>query len=108
MPFKRIVVKVVSCPRCNAGAQLRAEEEHGELAVVYTVCNKCKLHKYFGLMTKKNIALVGKEMSLMKLIDETDSVPKKQRLSRQLNGVRNQIKFEHMRFGGVSENSSGA
>lgn len=95
MTFERLIVAEVSCPRCNARAQLRIGEKRGKLVVVYTVCNKCKLNKYSGLMTSKSVQLISREKSLLRQLEEATSEQKKVRLKRLLENTRKEIRDEN-------------
>jgi ssDNA-binding Zn-finger/Zn-ribbon topoisomerase 1 len=46
---RRKVLDTISCPRCNALAEIRPKERRFNILVMYIVCPKCKYEKVVGL-----------------------------------------------------------
>ena len=60
----------VSCPRCNAFARLSvAEHDKNSLSVAHIDCDKCKLHKFVGVLSKKEINFLKIQKKLKNLIE---------------------------------------
>lgn len=100
MTFVRLVIKELNCPRCNAIAQLRIEEERGDACVVYIVCSKCKLREYKYLTTRKAVSLMGKQEKLLKQLEEVTSEAVRSRIRGQLARIREQITKSNLGIGG--------
>lgn len=100
MPFVRLVIEELHCPRCNAIAQRRIVAEHGNDCIVYIVCSKCKLNQYSGITTRKAITLMMKEKILVKDLEEANSEQARIRLRGRLKRIRDQITRANLGIGG--------
>ena len=101
MTFVRLVVSELHCPRCNAWAQLRIEEERNTICVLYIVCSKCKLRKYFGITTRRAVTLTMKRQKLTdKLNSPTINEQTKSRLRKSIAVLTVLIDKERLKTGG--------
>lgn len=100
MPFIRLVLRELNCPRCNAIAQLRIEEERGDACVVYIVCSKCRLHSYQGITTRKAVTLMGQEEKLLKQLDSAVSEQARIRIRGRIARIRKQMTNSNLGLGG--------
>lgn len=66
MAFKQVVLKEVNCPRCNAIAQERLQDQ-ADRVLVYLCCEKCRLKKHLRLTTRKALKLEKRRQSLRNL-----------------------------------------
>lgn len=97
---QRLILRELHCPRCNAIAQLRVEEEREVACIVYIVCRKCKLTKYYGITTRKAINLMSKEEKLVEMLSRSKSKSEQQRLLAKLKKIREEIRRATTGFGG--------
>lgn len=102
MPFEKKIIGELHCPRCNAWAQSRIDDERGDVLVVYIVCNKCKLRQYQGLTTRKAVVLKGTETALLKMLDRCTSEYTATRIRARLLNIRRQIRAAEAGIGGRS------
>lgn len=102
MPFEKKIIGELHCPRCNAWAKSRIEEQRGESLVVYIVCEKCKLRQYQGLTTRKAVVLKGTESALLKMLDRCTSEYTAARIRARLSRIRREIRAAEAGIGGRS------
>lgn len=100
MPFERLILKELNCPRCNAIAQLRIEEKRADTSVVYIVCSKCKLQKYQGLFTRKAVNLVSYQRKLESKLEFMKDSRHKRRLEKELRTIPYLISEANKSVGG--------
>lgn len=99
MAFERKIVQELSCPRCNAWAQLRIEQEREGVCILYIVCNKCKLRKYSGVLSRKTINLMTQEEKLLKKINLMRQGKHRSQLMGKLVILRETILKERRKLG---------
>ena len=69
MAYKRVVLRDETCPRCNAQAQVRVDNERSGRLLVELVCSKCKLRESRGLTTRKAVDLESKIEKLQEALE---------------------------------------
>lgn len=99
MTFVKIVLQELHCPRCNAIAQLRIEEERDKACLVYIVCNKCRLRQFHSITSRKAITLMGIEQKLLRQLDSATEQSKSQ-IRGRLARIRKQIAEADLGLGG--------
>ena len=72
MAFIQKIIQKISCPRCNAEAQLRAEDRN-EYVIIMLQCPKCKLERRVGLTTRKALNLKKRRLKLEKRLEQAKS-----------------------------------
>lgn len=100
MTFQRNIVKELHCPRCNAIAQLRITDEHDDSCICYIVCSKCKLRKYYGVLSKKTVMMIVFEQKLLDKIKYCVSESEKLILEQKLDIIRKKIDLASSGLGG--------
>lgn len=73
MAFKRKIISKLDCPRCNAVAELRPEEDHREMFPVYIKCPKCKYIHFVGLSSWKILKHKDTIEKLQLLLEKTQN-----------------------------------
>lgn len=68
MAFETKILGKISCPRCNAKAELRIDEKPSKnnWIFVYIVCSTCRLKKYSHSTTRKAVYLQSRINKLRK------------------------------------------
>jgi uncharacterized protein YbaR (Trm112 family) len=59
MAFELRILDTISCPRCNATAELRIDEKktNSKYVLVHIVCQTCRLRKYSHTTTHKAVRI---------------------------------------------------
>ena len=82
MAFERKIIEKVSCPRCNAWAELRIDQKKtdNKWILVYVVCETCKLNRYQYTITRKALK---QKLRIAKLKNAAIKNPKRSRVLRE-------------------------
>jgi uncharacterized protein YbaR (Trm112 family) len=61
MAFELKILDIISCPRCNATAELRIDQKktNSKYVLVYMVCSTCRLNRYSHTTTPKAVKIRG-------------------------------------------------
>jgi transcription elongation factor Elf1 len=76
MAFEKKVLDNITCPRCNAVAELRIDikEPSGKMIFVYISCKVCRLVRFHSTTTKKAMKY---DKIIKKMIVEMNKYPEK-------------------------------
>lgn len=96
MPSDIKILYELNCPRCNAKAQLRVEDQHANMCLLYIVCDKCKLRKYQGIATRKAVNLMKQEIRILKKLEFILPGPHRSRLELLLERTRKAIQKSYL------------
>src|SRR5262245_17835839 len=99
MSFERKILQELNCPRCNAWAQLRIEEEREGVCICYIVCNKCRFKKYSGILSRKTVNLISQSEKVKTKLDLMKEGTHKARLRKHLEFLENSIIKEKRKLG---------
>lgn len=74
MPFEKIVLKRIHCPRCNGIAELRTDivKPESKMVLVFVVCSLCRYKRYSYTTTYKAIQIGSKIDKLIQKLENLD------------------------------------
>ena len=90
MTFAQIILKEVSCPRCNAKAQHRLEDRD-KYVIIYLSCRKCRLERKLGLTTRKALNLKKRQEKLRKRLSQAKSPGIRKQIEVEINQLERRI-----------------
>lgn len=90
MAFEQKVLREVHCPRCNAIAQERLEDQ-GNFVIIILRCEKCKLQRNVGLTTRKALKLRKRQQKLRESLSQAKSQRIKYNIEARLKRLEREI-----------------
>lgn len=90
MSFVQKVLREVNCPRCNAIAQERLEDQ-GDFVIIILLCQKCRLQRNLGLTTRKALKLRKRQQKLRELLSLERNQRTRATLQARINRLEKDI-----------------